>query len=495
MNHGRKGGAGGDRGDRGRPSGDTASKASTPGQGDKSTSTALPPLSALTSPAPLDPNSHFSWSGLSSSLRAGPLSPAMLAGPAAHSNHSLSHGMGLSPSAGVVGPGAFDPSSFRTGFTPGSGFTPGYGIGLDGPGFPLPSPNTAAFLSMVTNSTPSGQDPTTTSNVSNTHHVSASGHPIPPHMAHASGGGPSQNPGQHPTVDITPNTLKALTGVINQMEGHGSGHGRFGSPNGYGSGGLNGGPQPPQIPNYSAYQGHGGTGPLGGTPSNGHLHPQMLQQSQQGVHPPLLPHVVPSGFPPAHIHGPGGNQDGRSGSQNPQDKAVNGLFLLSQAHQEISKREEQEMRGPPAPSTGKRRASATGGGAKSKRKAEDAGKPAPAAKPSKKAKKNANAPQAQAVLPPPPIPSNPFDGSNIAKVDVNSRPPSLMASPNFSHDDFDEDLDDEMMDDMGGEPRRGKNGKPETEEEKRKNFLERNRQGERANIAGFVFHQETGILC
>ena len=142
----------------------TTSKMSSPPAG----KTALPPVSALTSPAALEPGPHFSWSGLSSSLRAGPLSPAMLTGPAGH--NALTHGpsalgansasTGMTPQAGN---GAFDPSNFRTGFTPGggTGFTPGFGsmMGLGSmvngmPAFPLPSPNTAAFLSMVTNNTP-----------------------------------------------------------------------------------------------------------------------------------------------------------------------------------------------------------------------------------------------------------------------------------------------------------------------------------------------------
>ncbi|PWY98408.1 hypothetical protein BCV70DRAFT_153498, partial [Testicularia cyperi] len=56
----------------------------------------LPPVASITSPA--GETSQYPWSaGLTSSLRSGPLSPAMLAGP--QSSH-------------------FDPNSFRTGFTP-----------------------------------------------------------------------------------------------------------------------------------------------------------------------------------------------------------------------------------------------------------------------------------------------------------------------------------------------------------------------------------------
>ena len=115
--------------------------------------------------------------------------------------------------------------------------------------------------------------------------------------------------------------------------------------------------------------------------------------------------------------------------------------MLSQAHQELSKREE-EGRGT-TPLMGKRAVSsnlppnarpqpppsavsATG----TKRKS-DAGAPK-----AKKGKKN--------------TPEQKFES----------------ASPNF-------DSDDDMGDD-----KTSNNGKPETEEDKRKNFLERNRQGE-----------------
>lgn len=76
----------------------------------------LPPVTAITSPASLLPGGHLNW-GLNS-LRSGPLSPAMLQGPASNSN-----GVGSS------GPLGFD-SHIRTGLTPNesgirSGLTPG----------------------------------------------------------------------------------------------------------------------------------------------------------------------------------------------------------------------------------------------------------------------------------------------------------------------------------------------------------------------------------
>lgn len=117
----------------------------------------LPPLAALESPA----DQGFGAWGLASSLRSGPLSPAMLAGPASQQTPSL-------------GLGAFDSSFVRTGLTPDvsrTGLTPLIG----GPGgYPPPSPNTAALFALV-NGASSGSN-----------------------------------------VAITPGTLNAITGALNQ---------------------------------------------------------------------------------------------------------------------------------------------------------------------------------------------------------------------------------------------------------------------------------------
>ncbi|GAC71196.1 hypothetical protein PANT_1d00041 [Moesziomyces antarcticus T-34] len=92
----------------------------------------LPPVASITSPA--GESNPYPWSaGLTSSLRSGPLSPAMLAGP--QSSH-------------------FDPNSFRTGFTPDlSNFKTGLTPLSGGMSFPPPSPNTAAFLAAMVNNT------------------------------------------------------------------------------------------------------------------------------------------------------------------------------------------------------------------------------------------------------------------------------------------------------------------------------------------------------
>lgn len=97
----------------------------------------LPPVAALTSPAPLageGPSAGgYNWAG---SLRSGPLSPAMLGGPVG------------------AGPGDyFDPSlrgSFPSGVTPNesslrTGLTPGGGGSM----FPAPSPNSQALYQQL----------------------------------------------------------------------------------------------------------------------------------------------------------------------------------------------------------------------------------------------------------------------------------------------------------------------------------------------------------
>lgn len=112
--------------------------------GDPSTETPgkslLPPVAALTSPALPGTSSSggFNWTN---SLRAGPLSPAMLAGPAGSNDYFDSIARGF-PTP--------NESSLRTGLTPGGG----------GSMFPAPSPNSQALLQQLQNSgaTPSTLD-------------------------------------------------------------------------------------------------------------------------------------------------------------------------------------------------------------------------------------------------------------------------------------------------------------------------------------------------
>ena len=385
----------------------SVSDRTTPPRGGEATSikhNTLPPLSSLTSPAAADP-SQFPWLA-NHSLRTGPLSPAMLAGPQPlHDHHPNHNPSNLRPGANAENSanaeGGFDSNTFRTGFTPGtgSGFTPGYGALMNGnfSSLPMPSPNTAAFLNMVTNSTPLGEGGDGGPSNPQGHHVHDGQHPhppsaIPPHLQHH---GLSHLHG-HSDVQqetITPNTLSALTGVFNDMNR------------------ANGNAPHPSPAQYFSSQNMRSHGP---SPV------RQVDYAQQ--------------------------------SANAASQAANGLFLLSQAHQELSKREEAEGR-QGSPVTAKKTAISVGpagsgklaiegGGQKRKSDAGPSGKPIPA----KKGKKNG----------------------------VSSTPtPDMMTKMESRSPSFSMGTDDDMGDMGDGD------NKNETEEEKRKNFLERNRQGTR----------------
>ncbi|CEH18212.1 Transcriptional activator FOSB/c-Fos and related bZIP transcription factors [Ceraceosorus bombacis] len=99
-------------------------------------------------------------------LRTGPLSPAMLAGPAAASGNGQNNGSG------------FDVSAYRTGFTPDlsnfkTGLTP---LGSGGAGFPPPSPGTAAFLAMITHGGGPGLTPGTLNALTGANGMQDNGH-------------------------------------------------------------------------------------------------------------------------------------------------------------------------------------------------------------------------------------------------------------------------------------------------------------------------------
>ncbi|KAF2273088.1 uncharacterized protein EI97DRAFT_461346 [Westerdykella ornata] len=90
--------------------------------------TILPPVANITSPSPLLPGITPGWQ---SSLRQGPLSPAMLSGPAGTDYFDFNRGF-PTPNESCV----------RTGLTPGGG----------GSMFPAPSPNTQAMFSLQSQS-------------------------------------------------------------------------------------------------------------------------------------------------------------------------------------------------------------------------------------------------------------------------------------------------------------------------------------------------------
>lgn len=98
----------------------------------------LPPLSALASPSTEALHASYWGSDNQHSLRSGPLSPAMLPGPTASTS---------APSA--PSSQAFDPNTFRTGLTP----------SISGSMANPPGPATAALFALMTNATPGGQPP------------------------------------------------------------------------------------------------------------------------------------------------------------------------------------------------------------------------------------------------------------------------------------------------------------------------------------------------
>lgn len=327
----------------------------------------------------------------------------MLAGPAQGSQGPSNNNTNSNPPAGAnawgpagnneenaAGEENFEPGNFRTGFTPGTGtgFTPGYSALLNS-NFPMPSPNTAAFLNSITNvdnaaDADANNGPTAPAN------NFANGEPrqppsaIPPHLQHQPHGmshlNPAHNAGgagpagpNEPT--ITPNTLSALTGAVaNELSRQGQA-----PPNG--------------MPN-AFYP----PGPVPGAPGA-----------------PLPP------------PGMGGPVDYAQQNANAASQAANGLFLLSQAHQELSKREEEAKSSSNTPVMSKRNISNAGPkppAAGQKRK-DTGGSKGGAAKKGKKQQQEEKDMESSS------------DGEQHAK-------PS--------------------------------GGRGETEEEKRKNFLERNRQ-------------------
>ncbi|KAL4978254.1 Aft1 HRA domain-containing protein [Aspergillus desertorum] len=102
------------------------------GSGETPGKSILPPVASITSPALPGTSSAGGAYNWSNSLRSGPLSPAMLAGPAGGSDYFDSIGRGF-PTP--------NESSLRTGLTPGGG----------GSMFPAPSPNSQALLSQLQN--------------------------------------------------------------------------------------------------------------------------------------------------------------------------------------------------------------------------------------------------------------------------------------------------------------------------------------------------------
>lgn len=155
------------------------------------------------------------------------------------------------------------------------------------------------------------------------------------------------------------------------------------------------------------------------------------QQNEQRNQAPFPPNSYQNGADPYH-----------GAAQNAAAAAANGLFLLSQAHQELTKREEAAQAANHAGGS-KRTNSAPG---HNKRKSTDSG-------PSKPANKKTRSTRSKRGR------QSDDDGEG---------------SMDGEHDDS--DMEGEFYEAETSKPST-KPKKAETEEEKRKNFLERNRQG------------------
>lgn len=183
----------------------------------------------------------------------------------------------------------FNVSNFRSGFTPDistfkTGLTP---LGASSTSFPPPSPNTAAFLAMVTNSSGQGLSGAT----------------------------------------ITPNTLSALSG--NPMDTHANGHSLLSSqPGNNGEKGsiANHGDHHDQF-DFAFGRSMQDTPTKGGNQNHAGM---KLRKGLEGQN-------TSSDFADSQS---GPNANYRQQNQQQTTQAASGLFLLSQAHQELSKRED-----------------------------------------------------------------------------------------------------------------------------------------------------------
>ena len=318
--------------------------------------TKLPSLAALTSPSSLLPgngNTPFNWGG--GSLRTGPLSPAMLSGPATDYFGDTSHTLrsGFTPNE----------SSLRTGLTPGG----------SGSMFPAPSPNSQALYAQLANgggATPSTLDFHRTALSAAAAKAGRDKPPNPPAITSQpeTNGVPAKTEAKPPSGAFDPHDNDAANGLFMLAQG---------------AQGRNGPPQT-QYP-------VGGNQPV-------HAHPPPAPTSQASTSPQMNGNGV--------HHPPHSNRG------------------TSEAISNVS--EESEPAKPNTRAKGKRGGAATNG----RRKAEDTPAKAPANKKAKTA-------------------------------------PS-------THSQEDEATSDEEEDDgKGGND--GQNKSKMTDEEKRKNFLERNR--------------------
>lgn len=323
--------------------------------------TKLPSVAALTSPSSLLPgNTPFPWGG--SSLRTGPLSPAMLSGPTNDYFGDNHHIRGGFPTP--------NESSLRTGLTPGG----------SGTMFPAPSPNSQALFAQLagTSATPGTIDfhRTALSAAAAKREQAQAQQPLqaaptsqPPEMSN--GGQPLKPESKAPSGPFDPHDNDAANGLFMLAQGRGN-------------------QQPP--PPHSQY-------PVA-PPPQAHAHPVSAAPAVKPMSTSPQMHSAPS------LAG----SSARGGSEASEGS------------------DESQMARPNTRAKGKRHSASAG--TNSRRKAEDAPPKQPA---SKKSKSNGGGP----------------------------------SSIDYEHSD-DDHFDDEKDDGTGTKSKM-------TDEEKRKNFLERNR--------------------
>lgn len=361
----------------------------------------LPSVASLASPAHPGPGhmpAHLAWAGLdpTTSLRTGPLSPAMLSGPASGASHGAAGGL-------------FDPSNMRTGLTP-------MPLGSHGNGYVPQSPNTALYAMMNDHR---GEAPTGQSAISR--------------LGARSESAPHFDSSFAASRDVKPNVGASGSYFATQ-----------------------GVPRPFSLNDRAMI---GSQAPAtNGVPA---VAPGKLRQAVSHPGPPTVP---PRNIAPQFTH------------HNP-------LYLLSQAQQEIT--------GAGVPDD-----TILAAGALSALTAAAAQSPyPPSLAPPSHAYANAQ-PAAPAPAPAPPKAAKKTGGrkrksdvvDDLAVPEPVAAPPAKRgraAKKRAKKGDDDEDDDDAMdyQDNVsvgsGGKPKgRASTGdKAETEEEKRRNFLERNRQG------------------
>ncbi|KAK4698633.1 ATF/CREB family transcription factor, partial [Phenoliferia sp. Uapishka_3] len=396
----------------------------------------LPPLALIQTPNDI---TSFAWGD---SLRTGPLSPALLNGPT-HSSAAL-----------------YDPSSLRTGLTPLAGNV----------SFPPPSPATAALFAMMTNNTPGTADPGLAGGGPRPHEGLNEGNHFEASFARAAtdqtGSDMSSNRSSRdntttPLQQEYPSHLQSQPAAINPA------HRSLLATQ------ING-----QIPRAIAPQG---------------MHPSQLGNqlhsylpTNRGPYGEPLHHqqVLAPHYPPhQQVH----QHHLQQQHQQQQQQAYGGqnqnpLYLLSQA-QDLSSHNDDavvaaaalsNLSGPSyssEPMNGGMLPSTVGGG--------QLGGPPPA--PPMKPNVHPPPPPAKgkrgaAAAPPPPPPPAANKRKKAAQEEDRKPPPAKKGRRGKSAQQQDDELDD--MDDPGEEGSMSPqpHNPNETEEEKRKNFLERNRQ-------------------